>query len=223
MIYSPPITPTFYQNTHTHTIVKCDSDWIQGLWCCFFYFAHGQLYCLPLHPSIWREVESSNGRSWQYLLTELFILLSHEKIHVDMKLCVLLVCVWERERGRHTVMNREFSVMSQSCSGVHIFHTTSIPLLLPLFFFLPSSSLSLTSAFVDLPPWYSTPPPLSHSIHLPLIFSLMWWCRVIWGSRLRGKGRGWAWLSEEKRERERGRSSRRVAVEMIRTPPPPFL
>lgn len=68
-----------------------------------------------------------------------------------------------------------------------------------------SPSLPLTSTFVDPLPWVCfslSTSSLPFSIHLPFIASLMWWCRVIWGSRLRGKGMGWEWIERVERKAE---------------------
>lgn len=107
---------------------------------------------------------------------------------------------------------------SSAPSFLHLPHPHPPPRLL---------SLSLTPAFVDPPPWHSAPPPfsppLSPSIHLPLIFSLMWWCRVIWGSRLRGKGRGWEWLSRGekiKRKKKKGAAAGERLLRWLGIPPP---
>lgn len=74
----------------------------------------------------------------------------------------------------------------------HIFLTSSPPLLLPLpllFSSSPSPLVLWPLPSADPPPWDS-PTLFLLSIRLPLIFSLMWWYGVIWGSRLGGKGRG---------------------------------
>lgn len=61
-----------------------------------------------------------------------------------------------------------------------------------LFPFAPSEPAGIQHVSLTLPL------SLSLSIHLPLIFSLMWWCEVIWGSCLRGRGRKWVRQSGEK-------------------------
>lgn len=81
---------------------------------------------------------------------------------------------------------------------------------LPLLIHLPDTLLHLLSPLLSPP-------------SIPLIFSLMWWCRVIWGSRLRGKGRGWEWLSRGekiKRKKKKGAAAGERLLRWLGIPPP---
>lgn len=96
-------TPT-HTRTRTHTIVKCNSHWIQGLWCSCF--SRTALFS-SLHLCVWGEERADVERSWQLRLIELFALLPGEKERGKKKkkhtrghgkLCVCL-CRRARERG----------------------------------------------------------------------------------------------------------------------------
>ena len=69
-----------HPHTHTHTrtniIVKCNSRWIQGLWCSCF--SRTALFS-SLHLCVWGEERADVERSWQLRLIELFALLPGEK------------------------------------------------------------------------------------------------------------------------------------------------
>lgn len=152
---------------------------------------------------------------------ESFILLPPSKEWGEWKMRILIypncVCVC---RSVRRVRDRDMSERERLLLSTYIYisillrcshlpnHFSSTPA--PSFF--PSvtpSSHSLTSTFADRPlldsPTPTSPPSLS--IHLPLIFSLMWWCRVIWGSCLRGRGRRWVRQSVEKKRSSSGTDS----------------
>lgn len=120
------------------------------------------------------------------------------------------------------VRDADWYISVISHSGVHAFFTTPPLVSHHLLCLWPLPLLICFPEFVFL-----SPPPLFPSLSIFLSSSLMWWCRVIWGSRLRGKGMGWEWIErvERKRqsreEREKQQQGGRRSCGDDDNPPPP--